>query len=84
MKGSEAKERAYASQMPVQGGKRRFIKCNCQEGTEVGQEITPKTQPRGAGNRAAGYLTCNQTPTYIRGSGPLAYGWAPSPSSSSR
>jgi hypothetical protein len=32
-------------------GKRRFIKCNCQEGTEVGQEITPKTQPRGAGSR---------------------------------
>jgi hypothetical protein len=25
----------------------------------------------GAGSRAAGHLTCNQTPTYIRGSGPL-------------
>jgi hypothetical protein len=38
----------------------------------VGQEITPKTQPWGAGNRAVGHLTCNQTPAYIRGSGPLA------------
>jgi hypothetical protein len=72
MKGSEAKGRAYASQMPVQGGKRHFIKCNCQEGIEVGQEITPKMQPRGAGNWAAGHLTYNQTPAYIRGPGPLA------------
>jgi hypothetical protein len=53
-------------------GKRRLIKYNCQGGTEVGQEITPKTQPRGAGSRAAGHLNCNQTPTYIRGFGPLA------------
>jgi hypothetical protein len=68
-KGSKAKGRAYASQMLVQGGKRRIIKCNCQKGIAVGQEITPKTQPRGAG-----CLTCNQTPAYIRGSGPLAYG----------
>jgi hypothetical protein len=58
--------------MPVQGGKRHFIKCNCQEGTEVGREIMLKTQPRGAGSRAAGHLTCNQTPAYIRGFGPLA------------
>jgi hypothetical protein len=26
----------------------------------------------GAGSRAAGHLICNQTPAYIRGSGPLA------------
>jgi hypothetical protein len=73
MKGSEAKGRAYASQMPDQRGKRRFIKCNCQKGTEEGQKIMPKTQPRGAGC-PAGHLTYNQTPAYIRGSGPLAYG----------
>jgi hypothetical protein len=72
MKGSEAKGRAYASQMLVQRGKRRFIKCNCQKGTEEGQKITPKTQPWGADSWAAGHLICNQTPTYIRGSGPLA------------
>jgi hypothetical protein len=72
MKGSEAKGRAYVSQMPDQRGKRHFVKCNCQKGTEEGQKIMPKTQPRGAGSRAAGHLTCNQTPTYIRGSGPLA------------
>jgi hypothetical protein len=72
MKGSEAKGRAYASQMPVQRGKRRFIKCNCQKETEEGQKITLKTQARGAGSQAAGHLTCNQTPAYIRGSGPLA------------
>jgi hypothetical protein len=72
MKGSEAKGRAYASQMPVQRGKRRFIKCNYQKGTEEGQKITPKTQLRGASSRAAGHLTCNQTPAYIRGFGPLS------------
>jgi hypothetical protein len=53
-------------------GERHFIKCNYQKGTTVGQEITPKTQPRGAGSRAAGHLTCNQTPAYIKGSRPLA------------
>jgi hypothetical protein len=53
-------------------GERRFINCNYQKRIAVGQEITPKTQPRGAGSRAAGHLTCNQTPTYIRRSGPLA------------
>jgi hypothetical protein len=51
MKGSEAKGRAYASQMPVQRGKRRFIKCNCQKGTEESQKITPKTH---RGEPAAG------------------------------
>jgi hypothetical protein len=72
MKGSEAKGRACAPQMPVQGGKRHFIKCNYQKGTAVGQKIMPKTHPRGAGSRAAGNLTYNQTPAYIRGSRPLA------------
>jgi hypothetical protein len=59
MKGSKAKGRAYASQMPVQRGKRHFIKRNCQKRIEEGQKITPKTQPRGVGSRAAGHLTCN-------------------------
>jgi hypothetical protein len=72
MKGSEAKGRAYASQMPVQRGKRHFIKCDCQKETKEGQKITPKMQSRGAGSRAASHLICNQTPAYIRGSGPLA------------
>jgi hypothetical protein len=72
MKGSEAKGRAYASQVLVQRGKMRFIKCNCQKGTVEGQRITPKMQPREAGSRAADHLICNQTPAYIRGSGPLA------------
>jgi hypothetical protein len=40
--------------------------------SEEGQKITPKTQSRGAGSRAASHLICNQTPAYIRGSGPLA------------
>jgi hypothetical protein len=62
MKGSEAKGRAYASQMPVQRGKRRFIKCNYQKGTEEGQKITSKMQPQGAGIQAAGHLICNLTP----------------------
>jgi hypothetical protein len=53
--------------MLVQRGKRHFIKRNCHKGTEEGQKITPKTQPRGAGSRAAGHLICNQTPAYIRG-----------------
>jgi hypothetical protein len=53
-------------------GEMRFIKCNRQKRTEEGQKITPKTWPRGAGSRAAGHLICNQTPAYIRGSGPLA------------
>jgi hypothetical protein len=72
MKGSEAKGRAYASQMPVQRGKMRFIKCNCQKGTEECQKITPKTQPWAASNQEAGHLIYNLTPAYIRGSGPLA------------
>jgi hypothetical protein len=58
--------------MSVQRGKRHFIKRNYQKRTEEGQTITPKMQPRGAGSRAAGHLICNQTPAYIRGSGPLA------------
>jgi hypothetical protein len=53
-------------------GKRCFIKCNRQKWTEEGQKITPKTQPRGAGSRAADHLIYNQTSAYIRGSGPLA------------
>jgi hypothetical protein len=70
-KGSEAKGRAYASQMPVQGEKALY-KVQSSEEEEEGQKITPKTQPQGAGSRAAGHLICNQTPAYIRGSGPLA------------
>jgi hypothetical protein len=50
-------------------GKRRFIKCCRQTRIGQGQRITPKTQPRRS--RLASHLTCNQTPAYIRGSGPL-------------
>jgi hypothetical protein len=49
-------------------GERRFIKCDRQSrarGSRRGHSH------RGAGSRTDGHLTCNQTPTYIRGSGPL-------------
>jgi hypothetical protein len=41
-KGSEAKGRAYASQMPVQGGKALYKV----RSLEQGQRMTPKAQPR--------------------------------------
>jgi hypothetical protein len=44
-KGSEAKGRAYAPQMPVQGGKGVY-KVPPSEKESEGQKITPKTQPR--------------------------------------
>jgi hypothetical protein len=53
-------------------GEKALYKVHYQKRTEEGQKITPKMQPRGAGSPAAGHLTCNQTPAYIRGSGPLA------------
>jgi hypothetical protein len=67
MIGSEAKGKAYASQMPVQG-ERRFIKRDRQSrarGSRRGRNHG------GAGSRPNCYLPCNQTPAYIRGSGPL-------------
>jgi hypothetical protein len=67
MTGSKAKGRVYASQMLVQG-ERRFIKCDRQSrarGSRRGRGHG------GADSRPGRHLTCNQTPTYIRGSGPL-------------
>jgi hypothetical protein len=67
MTGSEAKGRAYASQIPVQG-ERRFIKRDRQS------RVRRSRRGRGhggAGSRPNRHLTCNQTPAYIRGSGAL-------------
>jgi hypothetical protein len=68
MKGSKAKGRAYATKMPVQGGKGTYkvvIVRRKARGSYRGRSHG------GAGSRAAGHLTCNQTPAYIRGSRPL-------------
>jgi hypothetical protein len=65
--GSEAKGRAYASQMPVPG-ERYFIKRNCQSRAKGSRQGRRR---RGAGSRPDRYLTCNQAPAYIRGPGPL-------------
>jgi hypothetical protein len=65
--GSEAKGRAYASQMPVPG-ERYFIKRNCQSRAKGSRQGRRR---RGAGSRPSRYLTCNQAPAYIRGPGPL-------------
>jgi hypothetical protein len=65
--GSEAKGRAYASQMPVPG-ERYFVKRNCQSratGSRQGR------RRRGASSWPSRYLTCNQPPAYIRGPRPL-------------
>jgi hypothetical protein len=43
-------------------GESRFIKCDRQ---------SRRHSHGGAGSQTAGHLTCNQTPTYIRGSRPL-------------
>jgi hypothetical protein len=45
MKGSEAKGRAYASKMPVQGGKALYKVAIVRQGVK-GQQITPRPQPR--------------------------------------
>jgi hypothetical protein len=52
-------------------GKRRFIKCHCQTRTEEARGSRRRRSHGGAGSRAAGHLTCNQIPAYIRGSGPV-------------
>jgi hypothetical protein len=70
MKGSEAKGRAYATKMRSKVGKALYKVAIVRRGVR-GQRITPRTQPRRTGSQAAGHLTYNQTPTYLRGSGPL-------------
>jgi hypothetical protein len=70
MKGSEAKGRAYASEMLVQGGKALYKVAIVRQGVR-GWRAMPRPQLRRTGSWAAGHLTCNQTPSYIRGSGPL-------------
>jgi hypothetical protein len=45
MKGSEAKGRAYASEMPVQRGKPLYKVATVRQGVR-GQRITPRMQPR--------------------------------------
>jgi hypothetical protein len=67
MKGSEAKGRAYASQMPVQGEKALYKAWS----SERARGSRRGCSHRGAGSRPNRHLTCNQTPAYIRGSGPL-------------
>jgi hypothetical protein len=52
-------------------GKRHFIKL---PSSDKESEASGSRQDRshgGASSRAADHLTCNQTPAYIRGSGPL-------------
>jgi hypothetical protein len=49
-------------------GKRRFIKCDRQSRARGSSQ---RRGHGGAGSQTAGHLTCNQTPAYIRGSGPL-------------
>jgi hypothetical protein len=49
-------------------GERRFIKCDHQSRARGSRQ---RRSHGGASSRTAGHLTCNQTPTYIRGSGPL-------------
>jgi hypothetical protein len=49
-------------------GERRFIKCDRQSRARGSRR---RRSHGGAGSRTAGHLTCNLTPTYIRGSGPL-------------
>jgi hypothetical protein len=49
-------------------GKRRFIKCDRQSRARGSRR---RHSHGGADNRPAGHVTCNQTPAYIRGSGPL-------------
>jgi hypothetical protein len=70
MKGSEAKGRAYASEMLVQGGK-DFIKLPSSDRESEDGGPHQDRNRGGADSLAAGHLTCNQTPAYIRGSGPL-------------
>jgi hypothetical protein len=79
MIGSEAKGRAYASQMPVPG-KRYFIMQNYQSRAKGSRQGRGHG---GAGSRPERYLTCNQAPAYIRGPGPLVWGIRSLSSSSS-
>jgi hypothetical protein len=65
--GSEAKGRAYASQMSVQG-KKCFIKRLRQSRARGSRR---RRDHGGAGSRPKCYLTYNQAPAYIRGPGPL-------------
>jgi hypothetical protein len=49
-------------------GERRFIKRGHQSRARGSRR---RCSHGGAGSRTAGHLTCNQTPAYIKGSGPL-------------
>jgi hypothetical protein len=49
-------------------GERRFIKCDRQSGARGSRR---GRSHEGADSRTSRHLTCNQTPAYIRGSGPL-------------
>jgi hypothetical protein len=49
-------------------GKMRFIKCDRQSRARGSRR---RRSHGGAGSQEAGHLTYNQTPAYIRGSGPL-------------
>jgi hypothetical protein len=71
MKGSEAKGRAYASEMPVQGEKALYKVAIVRQGVREASRSRQDRSRGGAGSRAASHLTCNQTPAYIRGFGPL-------------
>jgi hypothetical protein len=52
-------------------GERHFIKLPPSDEESEARRSRRRCSHRGAGSRAAGHLTYNQTPTYIRGSGPL-------------
>jgi hypothetical protein len=52
-------------------GQRRFIKCHRQTRSQGARGSRRRRSHGGADSQAAGHLTCNQTPAYIRGSGPL-------------
>jgi hypothetical protein len=52
-------------------GKRHFIKLPSSDKESESSGSRQDRSHGGAGSRAAGHLTCKQTPVYIRGSGPL-------------
>jgi hypothetical protein len=55
-------------------GERHFIKLPSSNKESEDSKPRQDRSRGGAGSRAAGHITCNQTPAYIRGSRPLDWG----------
>jgi hypothetical protein len=68
MKGSKAERRAYASEMLVQGGMALYKVNIVRQGVRRWRAHIKTAATK---EPAAGHLTCNQAPAYIRGPGPL-------------